>query len=203
LSEAIRLQGVLDAEFADPVGGYFFNSEYAEALLVRQKPDYDGAVPSGNSFEILNLLRLYEFTFDEAYRETAENALRAFSGTLEGRPFAVPKMLTALDFYLDSPKEIVLVAPADEADVSVFVQRLAETFLPNKILVVLGSKDHADSVSRLVPIAVDKIAIDELTTAYVCENRVCKRPTNDPDEFARQIYTIAAFRDRDEPDAVR
>jgi uncharacterized protein YyaL (SSP411 family) len=44
------------------------------------------------------------------------------------------------------------------------------------------------------------VPVDEQTTAYVCENRVCKRPTNDPAEFARQIDSIAAFRDRIEPD---
>ena len=198
LAEAIRLQAVVDERFADENGGYFFNADDAEALLVRQKPDYDGAIPSGNSFEILNLLRLYEFTFDEGYLEYAENALKSFSETLTRRAGAVPKMLAALDFYLDSPKEIVLVAPADETDVSRFVERMADTFLPNKIFVVVADGQHSDAVTRLVPIAADKRPLDELTTAYVCENRVCKRPTNDPDVFDRQISSVASFRDRDE-----
>ena len=44
-------------------GGFFMTGNDHEALIVREKPVYDGAEPSGNSVAVLNLLRLGEFTF--------------------------------------------------------------------------------------------------------------------------------------------
>jgi hypothetical protein len=38
-----------------------------------------------------------------------------------------------------------------------------------------------------VPITAEKIAQDGKPTAYVCERRVCKLPTTDPETFARQL----------------
>ena len=38
-----------------------------EELMIRDKPDYDGAEPSGNSIAAMNLLRLYAFTSDPRY----------------------------------------------------------------------------------------------------------------------------------------
>ena len=40
------------------IGAFFFTAEDAESLLTRQKETYDGAIPSGNSVAMLNLLRL-------------------------------------------------------------------------------------------------------------------------------------------------
>jgi len=90
-------------------GGFFMTSSDHEKLLAREKPNYDGAEPSGNSIAILNLLRLNEFTTDDSYRSRADKALKAFSLTLNANPNALTEMLLALDFRLDKPKEIVIV----------------------------------------------------------------------------------------------
>jgi hypothetical protein len=72
LREAIALQAVLDAHYADAEGGgYFRTPDDGERLLVREKPADDGALPSGSSVAAANLLRLAEFTGDRAYLETA------------------------------------------------------------------------------------------------------------------------------------
>jgi uncharacterized protein YyaL (SSP411 family) len=67
LREAISLDRVVEAHYEDRTnGGFFLTADDAERLLVRQRPNYDGAEPAGNSVEILNLLRLSEFTTKEA-----------------------------------------------------------------------------------------------------------------------------------------
>jgi hypothetical protein len=58
LRSALRVQASLDRLFQAPGGGYYFSGSDNERLLIRQKPSYDGAVPSGNSDAVLNLLRL-------------------------------------------------------------------------------------------------------------------------------------------------
>jgi len=193
LEAAVRLQARLDEDFADPAGGYFLTAKGRDPLLVRLKPDYDSAVPAGNSVAALNLLRLSELKGEERYRRGAEKLLRAFARPLASRPSSLPRMLCALDWYLDKPKEIVIVLPDYETEVSRFVRRLGEMFLPNRTLVVAGHGAHAKRIAALVPLAVDKEIVDDVTTAYVCENRVCKKPTSDPEEFARQLAPVTPY----------
>jgi uncharacterized protein YyaL (SSP411 family) len=88
LEHALALQAVLDAHFRDSAGGYFRTADDAEALLVREKPDFDGAEPSGNSVALQNLLRLHELTGDDRFRQTADGLLRAF-GPARSRPPAL------------------------------------------------------------------------------------------------------------------
>ncbi len=63
LKTAIELNEYLIKHFWDNEnGGFFFTSDEAEKLIVRQKDLYDGAIPSGNSVAALNLLRLARIT---------------------------------------------------------------------------------------------------------------------------------------------
>ena len=81
-----------------------------EELIAREKPAYDGAIPSGNSVMIMNLLRLHALTNRPGYLGRAEQALGAFAVTLSSSPTAHAEMLLALDFLLDTPKQIVIVS---------------------------------------------------------------------------------------------
>jgi len=193
LEAAVRLQQRLDDDFADPAGGYFLTAKGRDQLLVRLKPDYDSALPAGNSVAALNLLRLAEVTGEESYRHSAEKVLRSFAHPLAERPSSLAKMLCALDWYLDKPKEIVIVLPDYETEVSRFVRRLSTMFLPNRTLVVMGHGRHAKRITELVPLVEGKEIVDDVTTAYVCENHVCKKPTSDPEEFARQLAPVTPY----------
>jgi uncharacterized protein YyaL (SSP411 family) len=112
LKKAIELDGILEKYYVDRQnGGFFMTSSDHEALIVREKPGYDGAEPSGNSVAVLNLLRLGEFTFKDDYRKHAQKALTSFLGSSTINPLAFSEMLMAFDFFLDSPKEIIIVTP--------------------------------------------------------------------------------------------
>jgi hypothetical protein len=196
LRTALDLNEALEARFWDGEhGGYYFTAADAEQLLVRDKPTYDGAEPSGNSIAMINLLRFYELTGDERYLALVEAALRAFSSVVSNNGLAVPEMLTALDFYLDTPKEIVLVRASDDDDFDPFLLRLGRTFLPNRVLLTTTEGAGLDELAELVPLVADKRALDDLPTAYVCERRVCELPTTDPEVFAAQISRVRPYID--------
>lgn len=185
LTAARALQARLDAAFVDPAGGYFLTPSGGEALLVREKPDYDGARPTGNSTAALNLLRLAELTGAHAYRAAADKTLAAFA-----RPMArgsMPKMLAALDFALDRPREVVIVAP-DAAAAKGLLDTLRRTYLPNRIIVPLIGAPSVDA--KAVPLVEAKVAMDGKATAYVCEAGRCERPTHDPKVFAAQLGKV-------------
>ncbi len=191
LEEAIALDQVLEAHYEDKEhGGFFMTGKDHEQLLAREKPDYDGAEPSGNSVAVPNLLRLYELTTQERYRQRAERALRAFHGTLERAPMALSEMLLAVDFYLDTPKEIVIVTAGPTEEAEPLLARLRSTFLPNRVLAVVVEGRDLRSLATLVPLVEAKVARDGKPTAYVCERRVCELPTSDPAVFERQIRKV-------------
>ena len=188
LREAIGLDRVLEAQFEDrDGGGFFMTGDEHEKLLAREKPAYDGAEPSGNSVHALNLLRLHELTTQDSYRQRAERTIRAFGAILARRPAALSEMLLALDYRLDTPKEIVVVAPRSRAEAAPFLAELRTRFVPNFTLSVVAGHDD---LGGLVPLVEGKIALDGKVTAYVCENRVCDLPTTDPAVFARQIARV-------------
>jgi uncharacterized protein YyaL (SSP411 family) len=191
LSSAITLQKTLDRRFADPAGGWFRTADDHEKLLVREKPDYDGSEPAGSSVAVQNALRLHELTTDDAWRTMAERALTAVGPTLTSNPTAMPRMLCALDFLLDKPKEIVVVTPPGDA-APALTAPLRTTFLPNAVLAVV-TPSSAASVAPLVPLVAEKALKDGMPTAYVCEQQVCRLPTTDPAALAKELREVATL----------
>jgi hypothetical protein len=189
LEAASVLGADLEGRFADREGGYFLTAADDEALLARQKPSYDGAEPSGNSIAALNLLRLAEFRSDEGLRRLAEKSLRAFGPVLRDGASA-PAMLAALDYALDSPLEVVLVAPAPGA-ATALEEAQRRIFIPNRVYVVATEGEDLAAQARLVPLLEGKRALGGKATAYVCRARVCDLPTSDPEVFAAQLRRAA------------
>jgi len=195
IEAAIGLDAVLEAQYEDRTGGGFFmTSADHEALLAREKPAYDGAEPSGNSVAVMNLLRLHALTTDDRYRRRAERALAAAGPVLKRSPTALSEMLLAVDFRLDTPKEILIVTPpgpgGGAGGAGPLLTALRRAFVPNRVLVVVQEGEALAALSRIVPLVQGKTAHNGKATAYVCENRVCDLPTTDPAVFARQIATV-------------
>ena len=183
LNAAITLQSYLDENFWDEqYGAYYFTSPDHEELLARDKPAYDGAEPSGNSVAFLNLLRLEQFTLQQGYRDRAEMGFKAFSSSLNSRGSALPKMLSALDYYLDRPLQIAVVESGDAASDNRFNKILNAQFIPNKAFTHLNEKSLAQS-QKAIPWIKSKKALNGQTTAYICRGSVCELPTNEPDKF--------------------
>lgn len=67
-------------------GGFYFTGHDAEALIVREKEVYDGAVPSGNSVAAVQLLRLGQVTGDLSLIEKAETMFSVFKPDIEAYP---------------------------------------------------------------------------------------------------------------------
>jgi uncharacterized protein YyaL (SSP411 family) len=191
LDRAIDLQKDLDRTFFDEEGGGYYRTPIdGEHLLVREKPTDDGAVPSGNSIESLNLLRLYLFTTDETYRIRAEMTLRAFSGLLEESPTAFSRMLEAVDLFTDRPKEILIVTPRSRHEAEPFLGEFVRVYLPNRILVV-APEPEIGALGTKVPLLKAKRALGGKPTAYVCEEQVCDLPARDVSTFSKQIRAKA------------
>ncbi|MBE0603070.1 MAG: thioredoxin domain-containing protein [Deltaproteobacteria bacterium] len=196
LEEAVALDAVLADRFEDKDrGGFYLTGDGHEELLVREKPMYDGAEPSGTSVAVLNLLRLHEFTTDPRYRERAEKAFRYAAPTLKSNPITLSEMLLALDFLLDRPKQIVVVLPreAGKDEAAPLLSAFRGGFVPNRILSVVREGPEQEKAARIIPLVRGKEAAGGRATAYVCEGRTCMPPTGDPGELLRQVGTVQPF----------
>ncbi len=178
LDHAIALSQVLLDRFWDTdQGGFFFTSDDHERLISRSKSAFDGSIPSGNSLATFVLLRLFSLTERQDYLERAEQILRLFYDAMEQHPFGFSHMLGALDFYLNRPKEIVLVGESQAPETRQILAQINTLYLPNKTVLCLDPQTLADGKG---PSALDgKVQIDGKLTVYVCHNFTCSPPVTD------------------------
>jgi uncharacterized protein YyaL (SSP411 family) len=182
---------VLDAHYADPEhGGYFRTADDQPALLAREKPVRDGALPSGNSLCAANLLRLAAFTGDEGYAARATALFAAFHDSLVADPTRSPELLMALDFALEPGKEVLIVAPEGAPDLGQLLEALRRSYLPNRILAAVREGSELQRHAQQVPLLRHKKARDGQVTAYVCVNRVCRFPTSELATFREQLAEV-------------
>ncbi len=187
LHAADDLTGKMIADFWDAEdGGFFFTSAAHKNLLVRTKPFYDGAVPSGNSTATAVLLRLAKLLDNRDYADKAETVLRSMGDEMRARPQAAMNLLCALDFRLQPTKEIAVAGGATDDQTRKFLDIIHGRFLPNKILALREpGTDESDAIDRFVPLLKGKQMIAGKTTVYVCENYACKAPVSDPAALER------------------
>lgn len=190
LEAAKRLQGQVDALFAAPTGGYFETARDAERMLTRRKPDYDGAEPSGNSVTAMNLLRFEAITGEGRYREQAERLFKAFADTISRRGPSAPLMTAALERYLDTTREVVIVAPTGGDTPDLLQRALGRTYLPNRLVVLTTEGVDLKGKAAQIPLLKGKVAQKGLATAYVCERGTCERPTADPAVLSKQLARV-------------
>ena len=180
LKKAILLTDYMIEHFEDKVnGGFYFTPDNGEDLIVRKKEIYDGAIPSGNSIALGNLLRLSKITENPNYLKSAEKMIGGFSAQLSWSPSAFSQMMSSLDFFFAEPLEIVVVGNNNDSSVIAVTDKLNELFLPEKII-ILKSSDSKD-ISEICKFIESYKAIDDKPTIYLCRNYSCSSPETDLD----------------------
>ena len=164
-----------DEEFA----GFFFTADDGEALITRQKEIYDGALPSGNSVSVLNILKIARLTADPGLEDKAARMVAAFSPQISRHPASFSMHMNSLDFMLGPSFEIVIAGDRNSPETRRFLDALSGEFLPNKVVMVKDEANEAE-ISEIAPYARGHKPLDGKTAAYVCSNYECRLPTDDP-----------------------
>lgn len=112
--EAIWAVKQLQALFADREGGgYFRYSDKNEALIIRPKEIYDGAIPSGNGAAALAFARLYGLTGDTGLRDLRDAQLHFLEQRIQSFPAGYTMTLLAI---LESLQEQTVCGIGDESE---------------------------------------------------------------------------------------
>jgi uncharacterized protein YyaL (SSP411 family) len=187
LRTALELNDLLVQLFWDDAnGGLFFTPEDGEALIVRMKEVSDGAIPSGNSVAMLNLIRLGRLTANTSLEERARAIGRAFHKTISASPSAFTQMMTALDFGVGPSYEVVIVGAPDSQDTKAMRRALNDVYVPSKVVLFKPENDN-DQVGRLAEFTRTHVALEGKATAYVCRNYACDLPTTDIDQMLNSL----------------
>lgn len=187
---ATELNDILIQHFWDnEQGGFFRIADDAEPLLVRRKEAYDGAIPSGNSVSMMNLLRLARMTANPDLETKAVRIGQVFSADALASPAGFTQLMTAADFAIGPTYEIVIVGNPQRTDMKAMQKALNEEYLPNKVLLQVPLTGAAADIARLAPYVKDYKAIDGKATAYVCRNHQCQLPTTRVTEMLQLLHT--------------
>jgi uncharacterized protein YyaL (SSP411 family) len=174
LSRAIELAEIMLREFWDEQdGGFFSTGKSHEKLISRAKPIFDASIPSGNALATQLLLRLFHITGEERYLHYAEKVLRSYYDALESQPFGFAHLLCALDFYLEKPKEVVIVGEREDRRVEELLTKIHSVYQPNMTLQLARPNE---SLEKLSPLLQGKSQVGGNPTAYVCHNSTCSAP---------------------------
>jgi hypothetical protein len=116
LDWAERYTAMAVERFEHARGGYYDTLADQQDLFVRTRGTYDGAVPSGNSQMIHNLVDLFELTGNRGYAERAARDLMSFATPLRERGGAMLHMLHALHRLLKVAPDILETSTTSAGD---------------------------------------------------------------------------------------
>jgi uncharacterized protein YyaL (SSP411 family) len=162
---------------------FYFTADNSEELLVRQKEAYDGAIPSGNSVSMLNLLRLARLLGDEDFESLSALIPEAFSSIITRSPTGFSFMLSGLDYALGPSHEVVIAGKLDEEETQMMLTELRTRFLPNTVVLLRSDDDVSKKLNSLAPFSKYYDRVNDKATVHVCINHNCKLPTNDIDQM--------------------
>ncbi|MBF8275234.1 MAG: hypothetical protein HW390_307 [Candidatus Brocadiaceae bacterium] len=161
--------------------GLFFGGKKNEPLIAQTKEVYDGALPSGNSMALLNILRLGHITGNPDLLKIAERLTSAFSDTINQYPSGYTHFLCGFDFAHGTTKDIVVAGAPGRDDTKQILREVWSRFIPRKTLIVSSSADK--SIEDVAERVKAQGMINNKATVYVCENNTCKPPATDMHEI--------------------
>jgi uncharacterized protein YyaL (SSP411 family) len=180
-----RTQEMIELFWDEENGGFYFTGKDAEQLIVREKEIYDGALPSGNSVAVVQMIRLARLTGDLQLLDKAEAMYSTFKRQVEAYESGHTFFLQGLLLFEMPTKEIVIFGKKGDEKREQLLKQLQKAFIPNYSVLVA---EHPSDFSTIAPFAAEYKPIGDETTVYVCENFACQKPTTDVAAVIKQLF---------------
>jgi len=168
-------------------GGFYFTADDSEELFVRQKEIYDGAIPSGNSVALLNLLRLGTIKGDLELIEKGNKLIESFSTNVGNMPSAHTYFMASLDYQVGPSYLVVVAGDSQSKDTLSMLESLTSRFIPNVMVVLNPSDKDSTELIQISEVIKNQVSINDKATAYVCFNYSCKDPITNIDALLSLI----------------
>ena len=174
--------------FSDPDhGGFFIAQPEGASADLRQKPSFDGPMPSGNAVAAASLLRLGRLTSRPELEEEAHRAFRAFAADMGANPAGHTHMVMALDLARRGTCEVIIVGDRDGDDTRSLLSVVDRNYLPGVLTAQIDPRSPDPAFRKLFPYASDMHPVDGKAAAFVCRNFACLPPITEPEELLRVL----------------
>jgi len=188
LQWALKLNDEMLALFWDTKdGGFFFTPSDGEPLLFRKKAIYDGAIPSGNSVAMWDLLNLEKITGKSDFGEKSMRIAQAFSAEVSKGPSAFTQLMVALEFAIGPSFEVVIAGNPFSEDTTAMIKALRSHFLPNMVVLVNPGTQKMPLLHTIAPFIKDQISLHGKATAYICVGTFCRAPVTDVNAMLKAL----------------
>jgi len=176
--KALELQDSLSRKFIDKEnGGFYMSASDRTDLVIRTKQAHDGAVPSGNSIEMMNLVKFYLLKSEPEYEDLAYRTINAFGKEIENSPTNYSFSLMAADILMNKTYSIVIVGNKNDEKTVKIIGSVMERYLPQAVVIL---KDPEDKIISEVFNNVSAMnQVNGETTVYVCTEKTCLPPFTD------------------------
>ena len=180
LEKANEITGYVIEHFEDKKSGlFFYNHQLQQDIILRKKDLYDGAVPSGNSVMVLNLLYL-SIIFDEpAWKRKAIDACVGINKLIIKYPGSFGIWATVIQAITYDIPEVVIMGEKLNAIRKEFLSN----FIPFK---VYQSGSHENDY---FPLLKGK-PITKEPQIFLCKGYNCQPPVTEIAEFIQFLKKV-------------
>ena len=176
---AAELFEVIVERFGDEeAGGFFEAPEDAERLILRQKPFFDAATPSGNGAAALLAFWLGRYLGRPEWEALAGEVVAQVSAKMAEGAGGFGSLLQVVELLVAPPREIAIVG--DREARAPFERELAGRFLPATLLAPATGEGG-------LPVLEGRAVAPGEAAAYVCEDFVCALPARSVAELVSQL----------------
>ena len=184
LKQAINLGNQMIALFWDNEKKCFKDTNYNHEILFANSQTTDGNVlPSSDAVATEILIKMAILLNNDDLRQMAQDSINSKYLQLIESPLSNVSWLSTIDSFLSMPTEILIIGDKEKS--KELLQSIYHSYLPNRLIIGLRSDQELPFKS---PLFTNKTQINDLPTAFVCQNYVCDTPTNDPIQLQSTIF---------------
>lgn len=172
LQGAIELFEFACANFTDENGFFVSVRTSDKSLPVALSKAQEASLPSDIGVAATVALRLGLLTGRMEWIDRTEFVLARFTKQLEWYPTAYGQLMIAFEYLSANPKEYYFVGEGDELERE--VSKVRRAWPPHRVLA--SFPDVTEELTKLLPAAAGKTALEGKPTLYECTRGVCQAP---------------------------
>lgn len=162
---------------------FYVTAAGTEELLVRPREFWDGAIPSGNSVAIMDLLRISRLTGDQEMHDIAVSALGALSSALRREPTGLLHLLTAAMYATGGGYDIKAVGRTGDPRMQAMLSYLRDVYLPDAQVVIADPSAESQGTPG---------GGDDGPFVVVCREMTCSAPLRSVEDLQKALVTVPA-----------
>lgn len=166
----------------DIKGGFYFTQKYND-LIIRPKDPFDGAIPSGNSIFIYNLIRLNHLINEPKYVNLIKEVFHVNHSLVSQSPTSFPFLLLSFIIYKTNHTHLIIVYDK-ESDFIQLKKVIDQSFNPFITTVYLNKSTLVNSIY------FSDYNIPQDLGVFICLDGVCDEPIYEVDEALKEIKKI-------------